>query len=216
LLNELIKISSDSKDNSENSINKIILMYEKESSKLIKCSSIIEDEKQNCTVSALINLLSIIKIFKLHFSCPNNLDTEDVKFAVSIIIEIPYKTKLDDIEEMSDSDKDLEENIVEEDSDSDGEVFDVKEDLFPPEETKDDIHASNTYNPISYGFNGKYKKEDIANIEKLLASFNDNVHSSVNHQLAQYIMDSVKIIEDYKMDPQVKSNRINFFATIQN
>ena len=41
----------------------------------------------------------------------------------------------------------------------------------------------------------------------------NNIISSNNSVISEYIIDAVNIIKKFKMSPKIKTNRINFFAT---
>ena len=193
-----------------------------------KCDRIISNEANNCIVSAILNLMTGIILFKEEFSLIKELDTDDVKLAGSIIINTKFQPV----------------NINEDDNEDDISQFDVGEEGFFPEdddefkkELEEEFEGSD-YGEIEedsdnleenpyFGFkpgevNNKKRKigkksivndKDIKAIEMKLILMSKNTKNY--NEIAIEIMKMVNIIKDSNMSQKIKQNRINFFATIR-
>lgn len=156
----------------------------------------------DCIVSALINLLHGIHQFKIEFS-RETLDVDDVNLAGSIIMNNDYDAKMEYYSDESKSD----------------ESFEVGEEgLFPTGqsighsigegEVRDDGDNSGENSPL-FGFSPDPNNEQYNLIKTEVELISK--YDSDNITLA--ILDMVSKINKHKMDPKIKQNRINFFAT---
>ena len=210
-------------------IRDILIKVEQLNSNPSKCTRIIQNEENNCIVSAILNLLTGIILFKEEFPGDTELDTDDVKLAGSIIINTKYQPEYIP-----------EEEVLEEDNEQT--IFDVGEEgLFPideideDDEDKEDDYGDNEddenleENPY-FGFKwgavtktvrkkktgGKQinNEKDLKAIEMKLIQISKNTRDY--RPIAKEIMNIVNIIKNHNnMSQKVKQNRINFFATIR-
>jgi predicted NAD-dependent protein-ADP-ribosyltransferase YbiA (DUF1768 family) len=197
-------------------IRDVLVKVEMLNSESTNCVRIISNEQDNCTVSAILNLLVGIQKFKKEFSVNTDLDTDDVSLAGSIIINNKFQPKNVNYEEDSDietpepfvvspsgsfpSDR---ENIVDDDDDNDN---------FDP-------YSENPYFAFKQGDKknrGSQSRQvgssgDLAKIEQQLLL----IGVSDSRELSIAIMKTVQIIKKYNMSSKIKQNRINFFSSIR-
>lgn len=202
------------------------------------CIRIIQNEQDNCIVSALINLLIGIKKFKEKYSGNPTLDEDDVKLSAAIILNTSFKP---DIVNPNDTDSD-----EEKDSDEENNDFSVGDYGHFPDD--DSVGGGSDYDNeygdngdfdgdydrggdsdsagSTFGFNRKGRKNrrrivktksisivqgNLAKIEKHIAEFNpDNAE-----EIAQYVLKTVQEIKSSKISSNIKQNRINYFATLR-
>lgn len=89
MIKTLIK---NSKPNTSSNIRDALVSIEMMTSEEANCVRIVKDEKDNCIVSAIINLLKGIYVFNDELTDnPPILDEDDVKFAGSIILNSEFK-----------------------------------------------------------------------------------------------------------------------------
>ena len=172
---------------SSSNIRSALLEVEMLVSQNMNCVRIIEDEKENCIVSALLNLLTGIKEFKETFSTSPDLDEDDVKLAGSIILNSNIDYTIIHPEEI--------------DSDVEEEKFDIDEGgVFPSEKDEPEFG-------FKWGMNGtKY-----VNIEQQVFLISNNNSEVITDE----IIKQIEVIKDSKVPSKIKQNRINFFATIR-
>lgn len=182
-----------------------------------KCIEIINNEYDNCIVSALLNLLRGIVEFNKQFAYSTEITEYDVKIAASIILNTDVTDEIKPILNLITSDDkpdginapDLDiwaapqggqyisddtpeqDWVFPDDDDSDIEV-DYGEDLGDQEED------GNYYSP--------HRNLLVAVLKEI-----EEVKDSI--ELASVIEGAVETIKTYPMSKQVKRNRINFFAT---
>ena len=203
-------------------IRDILVKIELLNSEPSNCVRIISNEENNCIVSAILNIMTGILLFKEEFSGIQELETDDVKLAGSIILNTDFQPVNIADEESSDEDSSRPQQPFEI---GDGGLFpeDDKPDTFDYEDgvDGDDNYEENPY----YGFSKKRSPQGVFSFNKL----NDLDIKAIENQLiimskqshnfndvAIEIMKMVKIIKNSKTPVQkIKQNRINFFATMR-
>ena len=210
-------------------IRDVLVKAEELNSQNTKCVRIIQNEKDNCIISALLNLLIGINKMKSVFSPTLKLDEDDVEFAGSIIMNSNLQINNINIQNESEL------------SDIDSQQYEVGEGVFPEylddeeqEDDDDDYKENPYYNFKSMESRVRKAKEKAAEITKRLRSNNVEPEQKLNvddlaiveqqvilinsenfENVAKAIMKMVQTIKSYRMSEKVKQNRINFFATIR-
>jgi predicted NAD-dependent protein-ADP-ribosyltransferase YbiA (DUF1768 family) len=206
MLNGLIKILNKSA-NSTN-VRNILVKVSELNSKSTNCVRIIDDEEENCIVSAILNLLVGIRVMKKEFSNNMEFDEDDVKLAGSIIMNTIFQPQIEEKSELSEVDEEQNDLDV-------GDTGVFPEDLELVDEEPE--YEDNPYFSFKMGMGGKKSKKsgksdagDLDKVEQQLILI-----SPVNSRnIAEYILKMVQTIKKYRMSPMIKQNRINFFATI--
>lgn len=233
MIKTLIK---NSHPNTESSIRDALISVEMLTAQETNCIRIIKDEKDNCIVSAIINLLKGIYIFndELIDTSPV-LDEDDVKFAGSIILNSnfsPTNHWQDDIQ----SNKNTEDLHSRNDFIPEKDNYDIPEEgMFPQDfvydndkEMSDDYDMDMGYeddedndNPFfnfKWGANGKHNKKQSIQLNSDMDKIQEQVNliSPENSlQITKEIIKMIDIIKKSKVPNIIKQNRINFFATIR-
>ena len=198
-----------------------------------KCVRIISNEENNCIVSAILNLITGILLFKEEFSGVEEIDTDDIKLAGSIILNNKFQP--DNLPTIEEDEDEHDENpfevgdagfFPEDEAEAEDEEYDYGEDGSDKSEDGSDNLEENPY----FGFKwraatGKRKffsrkggkqiknDKDLKAIEMKLILMSKNTQ---NHkEIATEIMKMVNIIKKSKMSQKIKQNRINFFASIR-
>lgn len=188
-------------------IREVLVKSEMLTSETTNCVRIIENEQDNCIVSAILNILTGIMKFKEEFSGNIALDADDVILAGSIIINTKFQPTLVN-EDMEESDDELED-----------ENFDVGSNGYFPSDNEEEGNEMGDYEENPYfAFKGgsKYSKDtvddgDLAKIEQQVMQISSENSNDVSLQ----IMKTLKVIKNSNVAPKIKQNRINFFATIK-
>lgn len=207
------------KQDMKNVISNIQLM----SFKRVKCSGEItlSNEQDNCIASALCNILIGLQTLKNRLNLPLLLTKEDINFATSIILDRSYrlvesKVVVEEIKEKEEEIKEYLESpqyIAEEEpvspiSEEEIEYIAEEEEEEELLEPNDDIE----YEDVSFGMrrNAPAKNEQVKIALKQIAG--DNVTNI--DVISTHFMKAVKDIRTDGMPKDIKTNRINFFATI--
>lgn len=239
-----------------------------------KCVKIIDNNFDNCIISAIVNLMKRIRDFNASKNYNTIVSKDDINTIVSIILNKGNNDKLDNAipdfntfindnidvlnvgqfteenkevdekEEVVNDDKDIlingvlnclyqeevenvdEEEIVHNDvidclgEDEDDEEMEYPDDDYEP---YDEGYDSNTadydlnvgddedgYFEDGLGEKEFQKQKNINKIKFYLEQ--NNIVSTSNNILSEYIFEAVKIIKEFKMSNKIKLNRINFFA----
>jgi len=251
-----------------------------------KCIHIINNEQDNCIISAIINIITKLKNFNISMKNDTKVSKYDVDTAVNIILSKTSKPLEDKVPNFSsfiedfDETKDIstvghfKDEVEEEHEKRDKDIllacknwknFKPEDDYETKEENEDqDIDLNNdytmNYNNEDEEEEGEYdgyfndgmnnrrslrrrkQRRPSANVErwkeiekdyqlkleneerkkfekykyvnKLTEYLNTNdITSADNNILAEYIIDAVNTIKNFKMSNKVKKNRINFFST---
>ena len=203
------------KRSSQYNIRQILIKVQLLNSEPTNCINILSNKENNCIVSAILNLMSGILLFKQKFSSLEFLDLDDVQLACSIILNTKFnisrKKTLEKTEEEDDDVEDLED--AKEDEVTNEDEFKIEEDgLFPEDENVDE----NPYFDFKNKKDGKKMKtseKDIDAIEMIVIRMNDKNRNT--REISKEIMRMVYVVKSSKMPIKIKQNRINFFATIR-
>jgi predicted NAD-dependent protein-ADP-ribosyltransferase YbiA (DUF1768 family) len=202
------------KNANEQDIRRAIASIEMLNSEQLSCSNIsanLDNDLDNCIASALSNLLVGIQGFKYQYGEHIPLGVYDIDLAGSIILNrdisdkqieeaIPEDAVEADVEDVYENDFAVEENA----DSAEENVGDYDEEI--QEEERDDI--------ASFGMKRLQPVGNIEQIKIILREIAQKDPSNIE-SLAQYFMGMINTIKTYKMSPQVRQNRINFFATIR-
>ena len=253
-----------------------------------KCIHIINNEEDNCIISAIINIITKLKNFNISMKNDTKVSKYDVDVAVNIILsktskaledKVPnfssfiedfdetkvisivgnFKDEVEEEHEKRDKDillacknwknfkpdDDYESKEVDENGDQD---IDVNNDYTMNYNNEDDDDAENgedfndgmnirrslrrrrkqrrpsvnveRWKEIERDYRLKLENEERKKFEKykyvnkLTEYLNTNdITSTDNNILAEYIIDAVRTIKNFKMPNKVKKNRINFFSS---
>jgi len=230
--------------NTSSNIRDALVSVEMMTAAETNCIRIVKDEKDNCIVSAIINLLKGIYVFNDELSdIPPVLDEEDVKFAGSIILNSEFKPNnlwegenKQDIEDTEDVGIEF---IADKKDYSPGDIDDNKDDydipkegIFPQDFLYDDDDDGEMFgyegyedyegydNPFfnfKWGVKNKSKDQSIqlnSDIDKIQEQVN-LISPENSLQITKEILKMVDIIKKSKLANIIKQNRINFFATIR-
>lgn len=241
MIKTLIK---NSQPNTSSNIRDALVSIEMMTAEETNCVRIIKDEKDNCIVSALINLLKGIHVFneELTPTITPVLDEDDVKFAGSIILNSDFKPDnlwkgeqsnqdmgdIDDLPEfVVNKDDYLPGDIDKEDTRKDG--YDIPDEgMFPTDFMyddddreiggyEDDEEFDNPFWSFKWGVKPKNKAQSIklnSDIDKIQEQVK-LISSENSLQITQEIIKMIDIIKTSKVPDIIKQNRINFFATIR-
>ena len=226
ITNMLYLLINDLNITSEIKIREALIKIEKFSSEKKKRIKIISNPENNCIFLAIINLLSSILLYKKHFSTNQDLDTDDVNLARSIILNTP-------LEIHNKNDHKQMEIVIKEDGFFPGDdnkiVNDIEQELID-EEISNDIDndqgiideedfEDNPYYNFKWGvktFNKKQNKnsittEDIIKIKMQLILISQNKTQNFSDIISE-IVNSIKLINISNISSKIKQNRINFFS----
>jgi predicted NAD-dependent protein-ADP-ribosyltransferase YbiA (DUF1768 family) len=180
------------------------------------CVRIVQDEEDNCIISAILNLLVGIKKFKEVFSGNMTLDDDDVRLAGSVIINSQFSALHVNVDEEISLDEEKEDETKEEDHEF---VVD-EEGVFPSENDADhdqdnvDYEADNAtfdFRRARFGAKKTTSHNDLAKVEQQVLL----ITNKKSQLIAETILQTVKIIKADRLSQKIKQNRINFFATIR-
>jgi predicted NAD-dependent protein-ADP-ribosyltransferase YbiA (DUF1768 family) len=218
-------------------IRDILIKAERINSETSNCIHIISNEENNCIVSAILNLMTGILLFKEEFSRIQELDTDDVKLSGSIILNTQFQPDnvvptYEDEDEDEKSQFDVGETglFPEDEQGEDGEQDEDDEDNEGgdyADDGSDNLEenpyfgfkwsASNsstiTRKVIGYKGGKQLNNKDIASIETKLMLMSKNTKNY--KEIAIEIMKMVNTIKNSNVSQKIKQNRINFFATIR-
>ena len=193
-------------------IRDAIVKVEMLNSSTVNCVKIIQNEKDNCIVSAIINLLIGISEVKEAIDIDPTLESDDIELAGSIIMNTKFKQHKIIVEE---------EKPDEEEDEKD---FDVgNEGYFPEDEKTNEGGDEYEENPY-FSFNGRKNiggkggkqlasSGDLNKVEQQIILIGHNTNNSKD--IAIDVLKMVETIKEHRMSQKVKQNRINFFATIR-
>lgn len=179
-----------------------------------KCAVTIPDEKDNCTVSAILNLLMGIEKFKHEYAEDIKLDKPDVDLAVSILLNRNIQIKQDKEVEIEEEDEEKEEKG--------GVTFLSGEDLaleeeMPPEELEaEEENLWENEEELIEELREDFSLTDkaIEEIKIRLRKLDSSKLGTDIDELSAYISSMAERVKEYQMSPVIKTNRINFFATL--
>lgn len=206
-----------------------------------KCVEILNNNEDNCIISAVVNIIKKLATFNTINGFNPIITKYEVQSAVNIILnksKITLKTtnpdyntflnddlnvlnignlNLDDKEGEGDKE---EYDIVFEDDDADSEKSEIDY-PYEEEEGREDIDgAKSRWNDININIAKDIEARERKNFEmyknrnKIRLFLDANNIVSVNNSIiAEYIYEAVNTIKKFKMSPKIKINRINFFAT---
>jgi len=225
MIKTLIK---NSQPNTSSSIRDALVSIEMMTAEETNCVRIIKDEKDNCIVSAIINLLKGIYVFndELTPTITPVLDEDDVKFSGSIILNSDFKPG--NVWKGEQSDEEMGDNNQPESvrDYSSGDIYKDEDGygipdggMFPKDFIYDDDEEDDT-NPFfsfKWGVKSKDKSQSIklnSDIDKIQEQVK-LISSENSLQITKEIIKMVDIIKTSKVPDIIKQNRINFFATIR-
>jgi predicted NAD-dependent protein-ADP-ribosyltransferase YbiA (DUF1768 family) len=190
------------KESSLSNIRAVLGSIEIMVSQKTRCVEIVENQEDNCILSAIINILKGIVEFNKTLGNKTDITEEDIKTAASIIVnqDIGDEIKYIDGEEPDFIPDDLGQNkdsgfIVDNTKDMD----DEDEFVFP-----DDINDYDDDEPPST------EKFDL--LDSILQN---DFYVLDTKDISSFIMGAVQTIKTYPSSKQIKQNRINFFSTIR-
>ena len=208
-------------------IRDVLVKVEMLNSEKTNCARIINNEQDNCIVSALLNLLIGIQKFKEEFSGNIELDSDDVELAGSIIINTKFEAKhINPDEPDSDAEDDDKFDVGSEGAFPDDDAHDSEKEEGDygdgGDDEEDGNYGKNPYFSFKRGVKGRKliggrggkqlgSTGDLAKIEQQLLLMG----VSESKELSMEIMKTVQKIKNSNISPNVKQNRINFFATIR-
>jgi len=243
--------------NVKNIITKVELLV----SKKTKCVKIINNEEDNCILSAIINLLKRLIDFNENNKYQSDITRIDVETVTNIILNRGrahledrdldfYEDMFDYSGETGNDDDDVDvdeqpsytnytktelkelrdvEDIIRQQSEQEEEeeapeFKDEEEEGDEAEEEEGDEESENDngrWDEITKEFQLQKENEERAEFKKYknankITNFlqENNVFSLDYDKTSKYILDSVEVIKRYKMPSNIKTNRINFFATL--
>jgi predicted NAD-dependent protein-ADP-ribosyltransferase YbiA (DUF1768 family) len=200
--------SIDASNRSDITITSEIAKAQTYSSAVIeKCEDLGLSKYDNCIISALVNLLSGIIKFNTNISVTYEITEEDVRIAVSIILN-SFVIELDSISETmekEDKEYDLPVDLGElPDIEHPELVFDEIDDLNEQRDLEGEIDESNDYGD-------EYDESPLTDIIETVIS--DIPEIKDKEAIGIAIEKAVKTIKKWRMPIERKRNRINFFAT---
>ena len=224
-------------------IKNILAKLELTNSNKTKCVKIINNDEDNCILSAIFNILKGLIELNNIYEYDSNVLLIDIQTAVNIILNRKH-IKLEDktvtftgIDNVSN--QPLQQDIYEkpysntgdfddyvegeDDLDSDNDDFDYlksedEEEESYLDETNEEYDGADIefINRIRIEHDEKQRKnfERQKNINKItLYMESSGLLSKNNKVMSEYILDAIHTIKKYKMSHKIKLNRINFFAT---
>lgn len=231
--------------NTSSNIRDALVSVEMMTAEETNCVRIVKDEKDNCIVSAIINLLKGIYVFNDELSdIPPVLDEDDVKFAGSIILNSEfkpinlwqgeYRQDIGDIEDINMgvefvADKgDYSLGDIDNDDDIPDEYDIPDEGMFPQDFINDDDDREiggyeddgdfdNPFWSFKWGVknNGKDQSIQLNNEIDKIQEQVTLISPENSLQVSKEIIKMVDVIKKSKLANIIKQNRINFFATIR-
>ena len=170
-------------------------------------------DNTDCIVSAILNLLYYINMFKEPFSSSKTLDLDDVKLAISIILnteldikKIDKENEEDDRYEEGEGENKDEDNTDKEEENEENE----EEDEENKEENEEDMYFPDNEENEENTKRVRFAFKTIDNIKNKLNKIMKNSTDYTN--IAEEILKSVDIINKSKTPTDtIKQNRINFF-----
>lgn len=161
----------------------------------------LSNEEDNCISSALINILIGIEEFKYQYGDNIPFGTNDIDLAGSIIVSRNINNRDINIP----TENDIEEEIEEE------EIIDFDNDMASAESSVEDF-ADYGDEPGTFGMGRPVDK--IEQVNNMLRAIVRGPIKDID-ELSRYFIGMIKTIKEFRMSPQVKQNRINFFATLR-
>lgn len=189
-------------------VRKVIASIEMLNSQKVSCEGLnsnLDDERDNCIASALANLLVGIEAFKYQYGEHIPLGKHDINLAASIILN-----------------RDISESKVEELAPEFEDTEAGKEEIKFTEDFADmqDVSASsfedygNEPDSGSFGMTAPNPVDEVERVKIILREITQKDISDLD-EIARYFLGMVNMIKTAKMSLHVKTNRINFFATIR-
>lgn len=201
-----------------------------------KCVNIINNDEENCILSAIINLLSGMVEINNIYEYDSNISKIDIETASGIILN-KYNIKLPTLDSdtyynPTSTDDIITPNFIDISGESGDNKTDTSGDISDYSQYEDDSDSekdlgdeSDMYNyfdnthdgmRMPYGVRDKDNKDFIKqkNINKISLYLDSNgIKSKSNKIMAEYIYSAVNLIKKYKLSRKTKWNRINFFST---
>jgi predicted NAD-dependent protein-ADP-ribosyltransferase YbiA (DUF1768 family) len=215
IYNMLNIVIQNTNPSTSHNIKTFLVKVEDINSQKNKCIKIVKNEKDNCIVSAILNLLSSINTITETITPTYNekLDENSVKLAGSIIMNNSFANVSDIKLELDQTDQlDQLDQTDQTDQFDQPYQFDVDDEgLFPDDDDENKEIGDYGDNPyFEFGSQKKQNTNDIDNIIKHIS----RITTENTKQISQYIIKMVETIKDNEMSKKIKQSRINYFATI--
>jgi predicted NAD-dependent protein-ADP-ribosyltransferase YbiA (DUF1768 family) len=169
-----------------------------------KCQTVpisLDDNMENCIVSALVNILGKINTFKYEYSENLPFGSHDIDLARVILLGKGIM-KREDSKEESQIEEDVKE-FVEEDIEQ-RQIEDLEEREY------DEVEQELEEDSVEFGMQNP--QEDTEKIRMILRQV---IKKNINDMHVKYFMDTVDKIVEAKIPQELKMARINFFATLK-
>lgn len=240
-----IKDHIKTQENSDINFKTVITQSQQLTSQKAVCTKILQEPVDNCIASALINILIGIESFKNIYDDKITLGKHDITLATSIILNKSVKEKhiqkidiqkyeeeLDlDSQEMEDAIQEEldEEKLLEQDEDDTSVLTNVvkpyggiRQLVDEQEDLTDNMDEPRNPDMIVYeeedaefSFNGNIKDVEFQQIKTQLETIDTQNGTENIVGLTKFFIDTITAIKIFPMPNSIKTNRINFFATIK-
>jgi predicted NAD-dependent protein-ADP-ribosyltransferase YbiA (DUF1768 family) len=200
------------KNSNTQDIRKVIVNIELLNSQPTFCKGRFLDEQDNCIASALFNLLLGIELFKKEYSDKIPSGRHDIDLAGTILLS-------KDTEKLVHNEKQEEEVTVGDDiefTDDFGleESYEENDDYGDIDESSPYSNYRDEQNDDSGHFGMRVMPNNNLERAKILLR---QIYTKIDDEddLANYFLTMIETIKNHHMSKKVKTNRINFFATIR-
>uniref|UniRef100_A0A6C0EKF6 NADAR domain-containing protein n=1 Tax=viral metagenome TaxID=1070528 RepID=A0A6C0EKF6_9ZZZZ len=197
------------RDANTQDIRRAIAAVEMLNSKKVSCENLshnLDNEEDNCISSALGNLLVGIEAFKYQYGEHIPMGKHDINLAASIILN--REINENKVEDMAPEFQEPEEEESQLEFEDDLAAMEEMSSIGEFEGYEDVSSAADSAN-----FGMKYI-EEVERVKILLREISQKDVVDID-DLARYFLGMIRLVKTTKMSPQVKTNRINFFATIR-
>lgn len=174
------------------------------------CKRILVDERDNCIASALINLLAGIEKFKLSYAEDIPLGISDINLASSIIVN--RNITKEDVEIVDEPGQ----QFLEEDGDFEMPDEADEDNMDPYADFEEVERKSYSDEEANFGFRKRTNRPNNDDLEIIKGELrNLDFRNSIVDELATYFVGAMNSIKNSSISKKVKTNRINFFATLR-
>ena len=176
----------------------VIAQVEMLNSQQTTCVHILDNKQDNCIASALLNLLTGIEAFKHEYAEDIPFGKADVKLAASIILN-----------------KDLSDTRVEQEEEEEEEKPETV--FVSGGDDSGGIDYDDEPNDANFGFNGTgpHPGSNLEIVKGELRAIDSRNSIKDLDELAEFILGVITTIKTFPMSNKIKTNRINFFATVR-
>jgi predicted NAD-dependent protein-ADP-ribosyltransferase YbiA (DUF1768 family) len=183
-------------------------------SKKVNCVKYVDDEFDNCIISALLNLITGLSEFKRQYGYSDKIVPRDVAVAISIILNTDMITDLKPSQTSKPKlGKEVAKEVAKETDKLETDIYDIEEDEEELVFDADDGAPEGEDDEDEKEIEGYDEGEFSPKMNMVIARLVEMEIVDEPEELSSYIESAIDVVKATRMSSQTKRNRINFFAT---